>query len=666
MPSIILDKDDAVKEVEVKQFEHPNTPEEQQEILAIHRKVDEMYDLQHRSWHEFNDRTLKEYEDDNQKRINNYVEPRSEDIDDWQTRGFEGITREKMFAFVSKVAMNRPKYKFKATNKKGFIDRIVSEVTEDIYDYTWNYEDPTSVQFFFDAWAAAGSGTVIRWEGIEQTEETLEDFESYDVTTGTIEGLTERIVKSDINCVARRVKLTNFLISDWYQPDIQKQSCLAEVFDMSRSDFDRIYGHYKNANKVPYLDHLRDFQEGAFFSQQWESVPTDRVQVIHYYEKGKKSKFRIVANGVMILATPIPRKDGKYPYSNGIFKPFADSSFFYGKALPDEIAHDQDIYNAFKNMVIDRAILYVQRPLIGSNLSEVENEIFRPNGILNVKGGELKTMDYDPPGQSDIQILEYLRGAANRQTSDAQQSGQTGKGVTAREIVIADENARKLAGVFRLFLEDFDLRAARLRVGNIYQFYFEPTKLEEIVGDEKTEEFTTAYRTFTLENRTLSDKKNGLKVINIVGKREDLPSKEDIDVDEAMAKMQGFEMEKLSINAQYVKNFQVDLTIIPESSFEQSRSLKLAMENEYMMTIAKLFPEKMQQYQDYLFRQFNEIYDKDTSEFERAPQQPPAPPGGGIPGAPTPGGGGAMGPSISKQVAGNDVNSLAKMVGASV
>src|SRR3990167_3698131 len=499
VPSILLGKEEEIKE----QMKHPNSPEEQVEILSIMRKVDDMYQIQTNTWHEFNDRTLKEYVDDNQRRINNYVAPRSEDIDDWQTRGFEGITREKMFAFVSKVAMNRPQYKFKATDKKGFIDGIVSEAVKDIYDYTWNYEDPTGIQFFFDAWAAAGSGTVIRWEGVDQTEETLEEFDSYDVTTGEIVGLKTTTTLSDINCKSRRVRPLDFLVADWYEPDMQKQPHIAEVFDMSRYDFERQYGSYKHADEVPEMKYVQDILQTSFIAQQWNNIEADRVRVIHYHEKGRKgSKFRIIANGVLILATPIPRKDGRYPYSRGIFKPFADERFFWGKALPDEIASDQDVYNAFKNMVIDRALLYIQRPLIGSNLSEIENEIFRPNGILNVKGGELKTMDYAPPGAADIQIREFLRGAANRQTSDSQQSGQTGKGVTAREIVIADENARKLAGVFRLFLEDFDL-------------------------------------------------------------------------------------EKLVIASEYISNFEVDMTIIPESSYEQSRSLELAMQNEYLVTTAK-------------------------------------------------------------------------------
>lgn len=660
MPDIILSDNEAAKETLAPK--NTNTPQEQEEVLRLMTEVRAMYELKNQKWREFNDRTLQQYEDDNQKRINSYVEPRSEDIDDWQTRGFEGITREKMFAFVSKVAMERPKYKFKATNKDGFIDKVVSEVVSDIYDYTWLFEDPVGTQFFFDAWAAAGSGTCIRYEGVEQTEEILEEFESYDVTTGEMTGLTERSVKSDINCKAERVPLREFLWKNWYEPDIQKQPIVARVVDMTREQFEAHYGHYKNAGAVPNMKHLKELNDGSFFASQWDSIAIDRVQVVHVYEKGTKSKYRIIANGILILATPIPRKDGMLPFTRGICKPFADSRFFCGKALPDEIASDQDVYNAMKNMVVDRAILYVQRPMIGSNLTEIENEIFRPSGILNVKGGELKTMDYQPPNQEDIQILEYLRAAANRQTSDITQSGQTGSGVTAREIVIADENARKLAGVFRIFLEEMDLLGARLRVGNIMQFFFEPTKLEEIEGTDKASEFNLAYRSFSLDNRKLSDNKNGTKVINIVGKREDLPTPEEQDVKEAMAKMQGYELEGLTVTSQYVKNFNVDLLIIPESSFEQSKSLALAKEGEYLTTVAKLMPNKLMQYEDVFFKQLNETYDKDQSEFENAKPAPTTNPSLGFAGGMSIGGGG--GPSPIQQLAPNNSNSLAKMVGA--
>src|SRR3990167_11403306 len=104
---------------------HPNTKEEQQIIETITRKVNAMFELHQNTWREFNERTLLQYVEDNEMRINNYVTPREENLDDWQTKGFEGITREKMFAFVSAVAMKRPQYKFKATKKDGFIDKPI-------------------------------------------------------------------------------------------------------------------------------------------------------------------------------------------------------------------------------------------------------------------------------------------------------------------------------------------------------------------------------------------------------------------------------------------------------------------------------------------------------------------------------------------------------------
>lgn len=633
---IMLTRDEEAYEDKENEYEpHPNTPEEQHEITEITEKVNKMFMNQRREWREFNDRSLKTYIDDNEKRINNYVPPRDEDFDDWQTKGFEGITREKMFAFVSKVAMQRPKYKFKATKKDGFIDRVVADVTKDFFDYSLMLEDPTSLQFFFDAWSAAGHGTVIRYEGIEQEETVREEFDSYDLATGTMTGLKETTTKGDINCKSRRVRLMDFLWYDWHEPDIQKQPCVAEVVWMNKTKFDAQYSGYYNADKVQPVSAVTDMWGESFYMTQWEGIADDMVNVIMYYEKCKgKTKFRIVANGVMILATPIPRKDGKYPFGRGIFKPFADDTFFCGKALPDEIAWDQDLYNAFKNMMIDRNILHIQRPLIADGDNEFTDVFMAPNKILSVKGN-VQTLDIQPAGAADMQTLEYLRGSIDRQSSDSTQSGQTGTGVTAREIVIADENARKLAGVFRLFLEAFDLECTRLRIATIFQFYLEPTKIDDIIGEKSA---AMVYRTFAIPGRKLTDGVNGTKVVDIVGSESEVPPKDEVDADVLAAKMQGMDIDKVVVNAEYIKKFSVDVLAIPESTFETARSLTLALENEYQGTVAKLYPGKFQQYEDVFFRQLNEIYDKDMSEFDNAPKkeappvgpdgQPVAPPGG--------------------------------------
>lgn len=603
---------------------HPNTPEEQQEITDITAKVNKMYELQAQSWREFNDRTLRQYVDDNEKRINNYVPPRDEDFDDWQTKGFEGVTREKMFAFVSKVAMERPDFKFKATNKRGELNKAIADIVGDFSEYSHQLEDPTSVEFFYDAWVAAGHGTCIRYEGVEQDTTIEEEFDDYDVATGKITGLREKTIEGEIHAKGRRVRLTDFLWYDWYEPDIQKQPCIAEVSWMNRFKFEEEFGGYYNADQVPDLAVVSDLYGDSFYMNQWADQDNDMICVTRYYEKCKgKTKFRIIANGVLILATPIPRKDGKYPYEKGIAKPHADPSFFCGKALPDEIAWDQDLYNAIKNMVVDRAILHLNRPLITDGSNEFTDVFMSPNKILNVVGN-VQQLDIQGPSQDDMAILEMFRQSMDRQTTDVSQSGQSGSGSTAREIVIANEHARKLAGVFRLFLEDFALRLERLRVGTILQFYFEPSKIDAILDED---DGALVYRTISIPNRRLSDGVMGTKVISIVGSQAEVPSAEELNVDVMEAKLQGLDIDKVVINAEYIKNFNLDVAIIPESSFESSRSLELALESEYQKTIATLYPQKFQEFQEVFFRSINEIYEKDMSEFEgkQKPQQAPVP-----------------------------------------
>jgi hypothetical protein len=617
-------------------FPHPNTEAEQQQIEDITTWVNKAYDKQNRTWHEFNDRSLLDYGNDNEKRINSYVPPRDEELDDWQTIGFEGVTREKMFAFVAKVAMSRPKMKMVAINADGVIDRMVADAIDTVFQFSYKQEDPTEIKFLLEAWLTAGHGTSIRFEGVEREDCVEQKYESFNIKTGEVEGLEETEEEGDINATSRMVRLGDFLIDDWYQPDIQKQTRVAEVERMTIDSFKNKYGEYKNADAVPAVGDISAQWGEGFFVSQWSNEENDKVVVLHFYEKvGKKRYYRVIANGVMIASTPILRRDGKFPFARKIFKPFADVTFFYGKAMPDEIAWDQDIYNAFKNMVVDRAILHINRPLITDGNTEITDLVLAPNKVLNIKGN-VQPMNYPPPDQNDMQILQFLRGSMDRQTSDAQQSGQVEGGATARGIVIADENARKLAGIFRKFLEQGEWEASKLRLGTIQEYYFEPTgikEMEEIIGEKKSK---AIYRTFVMDGQKLSDGVNGTKVIHIYGNREDRPTEDELTADAMFAKSQGMEMEKMALNANYIKEFDIEVIVIPESSIEQSRSLNLALQNEYMQTMATLFPQKFQQFSDIFFRDLNETYEKDMSQFESQEQnQPEQAPQPGLPGQPT-------------------------------
>lgn len=612
---------------------HPNSPEDQEEVSAITTWVNERYGLMNRTWRQFNDRTLIDYCDDNEKRINSYVPPRDEQLDDWQTIGFEGVTREKMFAFVAKVAMDRPKMKGQAIDKDGLIDKVVSDICGGIYEYSWKHEDPTDIKFMLEAWATAGHGTHIRFEGIEQDEELEQTYDSFDPQTGTVKGLKQQTITGDINAVSRSVRLVDFLVDNWNQPDIQKQSKVAEVERMTRAEFLLRYGDYENADAVPLMGDLLEMWGRGFYVEQWGQENLDTIVVLHYYEKNRKVRnYRVVANGVMICKAPIPRKDGNYPFNKFIFKPMADASFFYGKAMPDEIAWDQDIYNAFKNMVVDRAILHVNRPLITDGNNDVTDIILAPNKVLNIKGN-IQPLNYPPPDANDIAILQELRGAMDRQTMDSQQSGQVSGGATAREIVIADENARKLAGIFRKFLEKGEYDGAKLRFGTILEYYFEPTRVSAFLNDDEEEKVTEAFRSFTLNGQKLPNGATGTKIITLFGKKEDKPSNDDLTADALFAKTQGVELHKVAANVNYIKNFEIHFLVVPESSIEQSRSLELALESDYQKTVATLYPQKWQEYNDVFFRQLNEIYDKPMSDFETK-QQPPQAPQPGQPGAP--------------------------------
>ena len=80
----------------------------------------------------FNERSLRQYIDDCQKRFNSYIEPR-EDADDWTAKVFSPDTRNKTIAILAKLASQRTKVNFFGKEKD---DKIRAKIIKALYEYS--------------------------------------------------------------------------------------------------------------------------------------------------------------------------------------------------------------------------------------------------------------------------------------------------------------------------------------------------------------------------------------------------------------------------------------------------------------------------------------------------------------------------------------------------
>jgi hypothetical protein len=243
--------------------------------------------------------------------------------------------------------------------------------------------------------------------------------------------------------------------------------------------------------------------------------------------------------------------------------------------------------------------------------------------------------------QSDIKMLDIINKGMDLSSVDSAQQGVQGQGVTAREVVIANENARKLKGIFFLFRTNFWLQKTKLRLLNVLTYYT-TGKVSAIVGADKAKQF----RKFIINGTELSDGKKGSKGIIIAKDKKSLPTQEEIDqnVEEYKAINPGENYEEIAVTSDYINDWEYKVKVVSEDMYQKDGSYSISRNEDKLKVMATLFPEQFKLNTKKLFKDTLQAYDEDVEDYDleqqKAPQLPAdaieggAPPKGGQPPVP--------------------------------
>jgi len=599
-------------------------------------------------WRQFNDRDLKEYLDDCEKRVNCYVPPEN-DKEDWQANFFHPVTRNKLKAIIAAVALGLPRTEIKAQNEEGGIDYKRAEIMRNLVHSSYETGNPEEDNFF-TCWEMEVKGTAIEYEGHAITRYKRKEITSVDLVTGEVEW-DEKEENVDDECVSFLIPLENMFIADFYIRDIQKQPYLAWADYMHERTFQNEFGEYKNAEFVigwnkkkeetdskiqAKKDQLVKDDELTFYTEDWKKRVTDKdfVEVLRYYNK-ERDEYIIVANGVMIMESPLlwGKTQKKYPFAKEISEPFSSGNFFYGKALPDTLMGEQDVINSLYNMAIDKTYRSLVPPMLigdsNKDAFDLEDEETTMDTKIYVSDiAQVKPMDIQGVNPGDIKMMDIIGRGLDLSSVDANQQGVAGRGVTAREVVIANENAKKLKGMLYMFISNMWVQKYRLRILNILTYYTLP-KVKKVVGEDGKENTIDKYRKFSVENTELSNGQQGTLGIEMVGSEKELPSRQELDVQSEMHRIQGKEYESIAITSDYLDEWEYDIKVTTESLYKEEDSLTQAMNTEKIKILATMFPQLFQQNQEKLFKDTIKTYKDNPDEYDMAAQALPAQEGGG-------------------------------------
>ena len=605
--------------------------EETKDLDFVYKEVEEMIDQRHQTPRQFNGRTLVQFVDDSDKRVQGYVPTREEQgKEEWQSNVFNQTTRNKLKAVVAGVSSTPPDLHYKAVSLlDGGLDLRRAGVIENLVTHSRNNSN-VETEIFWEAWTCATQGTVIKYDGFLKTKYKRKFIKSYDLITGEMD-FEEKEVEVNDECIDVLVPISEFFIKSFHIHDVQDQPAVAWIRYLDFDSIDKEFGQYKNFKYVTDKTRAGTCQDETetFFYKKWQKRVEDEgeYEVIKYYNRFK-DKYCVVINGVLILSAPMlwGRRDKIYPFSKTIFEPFSGKDFFYGDSLPNANMDVQDVINSLYNMSLDKTYRSMSPPLLAGmankDLLEMENENIGMDSTIYVE--DINQIEYQKiPGitNSEMSMIKWVAQGMDMGTVDQTQQGIAGRGVTAREIVIANEHAKKLKGVFFMFLTDLWIQKTKIRIPNILTNYTQP-KVEEIVGPDGAITYKESFRKILVEGSKFPDGSSGTLEIQFAQNADKLPNRKELDIEEEKYRIQGEKYEKIGIVSTYLDEFSYDVQVIAESLHQKDSAEAQAIFQEKVQTMTTYFPQLFMANSEVLFEDFASAYGEDKARYNLTPPPP--------------------------------------------
>ena len=589
-------------------------------------------------------RTLLDYINICEKRWNSDGIPRT-NLEEWQASVFKPETRNKIIAILSAVAQQRPGMKFKGVENSDFLRE---QILDDLYTWSENKDngDEMAIYTMLDALI---HGTAVRYEGYEDSKKVIQELEPGEDGYNLYDLKFKEKTIINKKVLTKEVRLQDFYFGSLFTRHMDEQPDCVWRKLMRIKDFKSEFSGWGGAKYVlPGGDLTDETYFASFTSEEIREVDSELVEVIRYYNK-ESDQFVILANGVWVnplgdKVCPLPFSHKELPFFSVVFEPFS-SDFPYGKAAPDKYLNEQDAINALYNMMLDQTYVSIHKPLVTGDEDALDDVELVP-GKVNYIGADvanIQELQISPPSNAAFSMLNILHQSLQESSVDATQQGQAGEDRTATATRIAAAAAARTFGLFIQFVFHGWKRKAKLRVSNILQFLTLPDQIEKVLGDDGEEQFKEAFGSFKLETQLMNGK-TGNRIIEMVDK-ETLEEKFANRLTER-AELEPKGIEKLYILPEFIRNFEWDVTPIPDSTIKETPDVEQALALQFQQQVLSLYPDLSNR--EAMFDELLRVFKKDPSQFKLQLGQSMIP---GM-GQPTQGQGGMANQIVQRQTGG--------------
>ncbi|MFA5772850.1 MAG: hypothetical protein WC974_08995 [Thermoplasmata archaeon] len=489
------------------------------EVLELIKNVKKDYatgvGIMQKSYEEFNDKTISERMNIDQKAFNSYSEPKSADPDrNWQWTGVKPITRNKLISIAAHITANILIPQVFAQNDADEEDKEVGEVMRSLIE--WNIQNSDYDITFLGAVISAlvNPAVIVSVEFAEvmqdiKTKNDAGEISVKEVVDEFFSGLQMHIVPCE-----------ELLINNIYEYHIQRQKC---VIRRKYVDYDVVKGKYGDHNDFGLIKQgIRTFyseEEGMFYDNKDEQHPTLCEEVIYYNRredmevpfvngiylgKGvKDNQFkhrRIINYDNEVILVPI------YPFAKSGYELIDEKRFFYYKSAAFKLAPEQDLIDKIYRMVMDGTFMQTMPPIAGFGTGAIDSSVMYPGAFTPfAKDSKIEKIDAGAKLDWAYKAIETIEDSMSESSQSEVQGGTLpDPAQKAYTVAKAEQNAQIQLGLFGKMIGRLVIDVGYL-MADIILNHQTVASIDEIG--------TMKYKTFLLPNQTKEGKQITKKMV---------------------------------------------------------------------------------------------------------------------------------------------------------
>ena len=469
------------------------------------------YNIQHRPFSEFNDLSMLERQDTDQKAFNSYTAPASEDPEEsWRSTNVRPITRNKLISIAAHFALRWMYPGVFAQNQDDEEDREAAEAMRDLIEVNIRNSD-YEVSVLFGVVAALVNPVAYlgpEWNEVSQRIRVkTQNGVSYDnVLDEVLSGMQIHNIPSE-----------EILITSAYQYHHQKQRSVLRRRKLDYDELEALYSEHENWTHVrPGIKSFYSKDDGVMYDQQDEDSTTLGEEVT-YYNRREDMQVCYV-NGIYMgeantEENAMKHRDNlnrpKYPHVKYGYEPIDEKHFYFYKSAAFKMAPDQEEVNVSWRMMRDGTFMEVM-PASAVSGAVIGSGVHVPGSMISLPL-EAKVSSIFPTknlsaGYALIDRLE--KGLTESSQSDLMKGIPDPSVQTKYEQQSLEQNARVNLGLFGTMLAQMIRDLGNLMIDLILT--------HQTVGelDEATqgEGGILKYKSFVLPEQNINGKQMSKKI----------------------------------------------------------------------------------------------------------------------------------------------------------